>query len=86
MQDNAGFHYDLDSGGVVLHGSQQSLEAVRQDAEGIFNHPPGAGKPVVKYPLFIVQTPEAVSLHHSLSKGEGIAADEELGDILVVIG
>ena len=84
VQDNAGFHDDLDSGGVMLHGSQQNLEAVRQ--EGIFNHPPGAGKSVVKYPLFIVQTPEAVWLHHGLSEGEGIVADEEVGDILVVIG
>ena len=86
MQDSASFHDDLDSGGMMLHGSQQNLEAVRQDAEGIFYHPPGAGKPVVEYPFFIVQTPAAVWLHHGLSEGEGIVADEEVGDILVVVG
>ena len=86
VHDNAGFHDDLDIGGVMLHGSQQNLEAVRHDAKGIFNHPPGAGKSVVKYPLFIVQTSEAVLLHHCLSEGKGIVADEEVGHILVVIG
>ena len=29
VQDNAGVHDDLDSGGVMLHGSEQNLEAVR---------------------------------------------------------
>ena len=42
VQNNASFHDDFDSGEVMLHGSQQNLEAVRQDSEGIFNHPPGA--------------------------------------------
>jgi hypothetical protein len=28
----------------------------------------------------------AVWLHHGLSEGEGIVAEEEVGDILVVIG
>ena len=86
VQDNAGFHDDLDSEGVIIHGSPHNLEAVRQDAEGIFNHPPGAGKPVIKYHLFIAQTPEAVWLHHCISRGESSVADEEVGDILVVIG
>ena len=54
VQDNASFHDNFDSGGAMLHCSQQNLEAVRQDSEDIFNHPPGAGKPVVKHPLFIV--------------------------------
>ena len=27
----------------MLHGIQQNLEAIRQDSEGIFNHPPCAG-------------------------------------------
>ena len=40
VQDNARFHDDFDSGGVMLHGS---LEAIRQDSEGIFSHPPCAG-------------------------------------------
>ena len=31
VQDNAGFHDDLESGGVMLHGSQQNREAVRHD-------------------------------------------------------
>ena len=70
VQDNASFHDDFDSGGVMLHGSQQNLEAVNQDSDlGIFNHPPGAGKPVVKCTLFIVQTPTAVWLHHGLPDG-----------------
>ena len=43
LQDNASFRDDSDSGGVMLHGSQQDLEAVRQDSEDIFNHPPCAG-------------------------------------------
>jgi hypothetical protein len=86
VQDNAGFHDQLDSGRVMLHGRQQNLEAVRQDTEGIFNHSSGAGKPVVKDPLFVVQTPVAVWLHHGLSEGEGIVAEEEVGDILLVIG
>ena len=43
VQDNASFHDDFDSGGVMLHGSQHNPEAVRQDSEGIFNHPPGTG-------------------------------------------
>ena len=43
VHDNASFHDDFDSGGVMLQGSQQNLKAVRQDSEGILNHPPGAG-------------------------------------------
>ena len=86
VQDNTSFHDDFDSGGVMLHGSRQNLEAVNQDSDlGIFNHPPGAGKPVVKCTLFIVQTPTAVWLHHGLPDGEGIVAGEEVGYILVVI-
>ena len=48
--DNASFHDGFDSwwgraggAGVMLHGCQQNLETVRQDSEGIFNYPPGAG-------------------------------------------
>ena len=43
VHDNASFHDDFDSGGVMLHSSQQNLEAIRQDSEGIFNYPPCAG-------------------------------------------
>ena len=43
VQDNANFHDDFGSRGVMLLGSQQNLEAIRQGSEGLFNHPPGAG-------------------------------------------
>ena len=43
VQGNASFHDDFDSGGVMLHASQQNLEAVRQDFEDIFNHSSGEG-------------------------------------------
>ena len=62
----------------MLHGSRQ--------AEPGSGSPPSWCWPVVKYPLFIVQTPVAVWFHHGFPEGEGTVADEEIGYILIVIG
>ena len=68
----------------MLHGSQQNLEACSPGFRRHFQLPSWRG-PVVKYPLFIVQTPTALWLHPGLPEGEGIVADEEVGYIMVVI-
>jgi len=67
VQDHACFDNELDSGGVMLHGTEQNLESVRQDAECIFCYPPCSAKPVVVDALVIRHTPEAVWLHHGWS-------------------
>ena len=80
VQDHACFDDDLDGGGVMLHGTQQNLESVCQNAEVIFYYPPGSGRPVVENTFIIHQTPEAVRLH------QGIVADEDVGHIMVLVG
>lgn len=65
VEDHSCCDNELDGLGLLLHRAQENLESVGQDAEGIFDDPPGSGKPVVVDALRSRQTPEAVRLHHN---------------------
>ena len=86
MKDEAGLHDDLDGRGMMLHGCQQDLEMVGQDTKGVLHDSMCAGKTVIKYPLVIVQPPQALLLHDGLFQAEGFIANDKVGHILIVVG
>ena len=63
MEDAASFHDGSVSFMVMLHGGEQNLEPVGQDAEGVLHDPSSPGQPKVEDALFMGDVSGAVRLH-----------------------
>ena len=67
VEEQAYCDNELDGLGLLLHRTQENLEPISKDAEGIFYDPPGSGKPVVQDALWPRHTTEAVVGHSIIS-------------------
>ena len=63
VEDAASFHDGSDSFMVMLHGGEQNLEPVGQDAECVLHDPSCPGQPIVEDALFMGELSGVVRLH-----------------------